>query len=61
MPRGLRRTISENDRLALDLFGYSIGGPALVRPPNDNFANAIALTTDAGSVNGNKRERHTRS
>src|SRR6185437_15852550 len=34
---GLRRTISENDILAIDLFGYSIGSPAPVRPPNDNF------------------------
>jgi hypothetical protein len=52
MPRGLHRTISENDMLALDLFGYSIGGPAIVRPPNDNFANAIALTTGSGTVSG---------
>ena len=50
--RGLRRTISENDMLALDLLGYAIGGPALLRPPNDNFQNAIALTTNAGSVTG---------
>ena len=49
---GLRRTISENDILALDLFGYAIGGPAPVRPPNDNFANAIALPTESGSTGG---------
>lgn len=52
MPRGLRRTISENDMLALDLFGYAIGGPPLGRPPNDNFANGIALTTATGSLTG---------
>jgi alpha-tubulin suppressor-like RCC1 family protein len=52
MPRGLRRTISENDMLAIDLFGYAIGGPALVHPPNDNFANAIALTTGNGTLTG---------
>ncbi|HEX6043240.1 MAG TPA: NF038122 family metalloprotease [Pyrinomonadaceae bacterium] len=52
LARGLRRTISENDILVLDLIGYSIGLPAPVRPPNDNFANAIALTGDTGSVNG---------
>ena len=52
MPDGLRRTISENDILALDLFGYSIGAPAPVRPVNDNFANAIALSADPGSISG---------
>jgi hypothetical protein len=50
--RGLHRTISENDMVALDLFGYSIAGLPLVRPPNDNFANAISLTTDSGSLTG---------
>ena len=50
--RGLRRTISENDMLALDLFGYTLGGPPIVRPPNDNFANPLALTTEAGTVTG---------
>src|SRR6185503_8791800 len=49
---GLRRTLSENDILALDLFGYAIGGPAPVRPPNDNFANAIVLATATGSLTG---------
>ena len=49
---GLRRTLSENDLTALDLFGYSIGGPPVVRPPNDNFANAISLPGGSGSVNG---------
>src|SRR5688572_23596217 len=52
LPRGLRRTISENDMLALDLFGYTLGGPPIVRPPNDNFANPIALTGDTGSLTG---------
>lgn len=52
LQRGLRRTISENDMLALNLFGYSIGGPAIVRPPNDNFANPIAMTSGAGSISG---------
>jgi alpha-tubulin suppressor-like RCC1 family protein len=52
LSRGLRRTISENDILALDLFGYSIGLPAPVRPPNDNFANAIAVTGESGFVTG---------
>ena len=50
LQRGLRRTISENDMLALDLFGYTIGGPPIVRPPNDNFANAIALNGDTGTL-----------
>lgn len=49
---GVRRVLSENDRKAIDLFGYSIGGPPLLRPPNDNFANAISLPTGSGSING---------
>jgi alpha-tubulin suppressor-like RCC1 family protein len=52
MPRSLRRTISENDMMALDLLGYTIGGPPIVRPPNDNFANSIALTTASGTITG---------
>lgn len=52
LSRGLRRTISENDVNALDTLGYSIGGPAPVRPPNDDFNNAIPLQTDSGSVTG---------
>src|ERR1044072_1369243 len=51
LSKGLRRTISENDIMAIDLFGYSIGGPAPVRPPNDNFVNAIALQTNTGTLN----------
>jgi len=50
--RGLRRTISENDISAIDLFGYSIGLPPPVRPPNDNFVNAITLQTSSGSLAG---------
>ena len=49
---GLRRQISENDMLALDLIGYTIGGPPLVRPPNDNFANPIDLATPSGTLTG---------
>jgi alpha-tubulin suppressor-like RCC1 family protein len=49
---GLRRTISENDIAAIDTFGYSIGLPAPIRPPNDNAANAIALTGISGSITG---------
>lgn len=49
---GLRRTITENDITAIDLFGYSIGAPAPVRPPNDNFVNAIVLQTNSGTLNG---------
>src|ERR1041385_7483680 len=49
---GVRRTLSENDFHAIDLFGYSLGGPPLVRPPNDNFVDAINLPGGAGSVNG---------
>jgi len=52
LARGVRKTISENDITALDLFGYSIGLPAPVRPPNDNFANAIALQTNSGTLTG---------
>src|SRR6185295_1114760 len=52
LARGVRKTISENDITALDLFGYSIGLPAPVRPPNDNFANAIALQTNSGTLSG---------
>lgn len=52
LARGLHRTISENDIVALDLFGYSMAGLPLVRPPNDNFANALALLTDSGSLTG---------
>jgi alpha-tubulin suppressor-like RCC1 family protein len=49
---GLRRTISENDIMALDRFGYTIGAPAPVRPANDNFVSAISLQTDSGTLNG---------
>jgi len=49
---GVRKTVSENDLRAIDLFGYSTGGPPVVRPPNDNFANAISLPTTSGAVNG---------
>ena len=52
LARGIRRTISENDINALDLFGYSISLPPPVRPPNDNFANATVLTTGSGSLTG---------
>jgi len=50
--RSIRRTISENDITAIDLFGYSIGAPAPVRPPNDNFANAIVLQNNSGTLTG---------
>jgi hypothetical protein len=50
--KGIRRTISENDILAIDLFGYSIGLPAPVRPPNDNFANLVALQNNSGTLTG---------
>ena len=49
---GLRRTISENDILAIDLFGYSIGAPVPVRPPNDNFVNGIVLQNNSGTLTG---------
>lgn len=49
---GLRRTISENDMMALDRFGYSISAPPPVRPPNDNFADAIVLQMNSGTLNG---------
>lgn len=49
---GIRRTISENDIMAIDLFGYSIGAPAPVRPPNDNFVNATVLQNNSGTLNG---------
>lgn len=52
LARGVRKTISENDVTALDLFGYSIALPAPVRPPNDNFTNAIALLTNSGTLTG---------
>ena len=47
-----RRTISENDIMAMDLFGYSIGAPAPVRPPNDNFVNANGSTEYSGTLTG---------
>jgi N-acetylneuraminic acid mutarotase len=50
--RGLRRTISENDIMAIDLFGYSIGAPAPVRPANDNFVNGIVLQNNSGTLTG---------
>jgi N-acetylneuraminic acid mutarotase len=49
---GIRRTISENDIMAIDLFGYSIGAPAPVRPPNDNFVNGIVLQNNSGTLTG---------
>jgi N-acetylneuraminic acid mutarotase len=50
--RALRRTISENDIMTIDLFGYSIGAPAPVRPSNDNFVNGIVLQNNSGSLTG---------
>lgn len=50
---GLRRTISENDIIAFDLFGYSISGSAPVRPPHNDFVNAVVLQTNSGTVTGN--------
>jgi alpha-tubulin suppressor-like RCC1 family protein len=49
---GLRRTITENDIAAFDTFGYSIGLPPPVRPPNDNAANPIRLEGASGSITG---------
>lgn len=49
---GLRRTISENDLNALDLFGYSNGAPPPVRPPNDNFINSVTLNDVSGATTG---------
>jgi hypothetical protein len=49
---GLRRTLSENDLKAIDLFGYRLGGPPVVRPPNDNFVDAISLGGSAGNIYG---------
>jgi uncharacterized repeat protein (TIGR01451 family) len=49
---GLRRTISENDIRAIDLLGYSIGAPPPLRPPNDNFVDALGLQTNSGSLTG---------
>jgi hypothetical protein len=48
---GIRRQITDNDRRALDFMGYSLGalppGPA-----NDNFADAVTLQGQSGSVTG---------
>src|SRR5215213_4150362 len=48
---GVRKQISENDLKTLDMFGYTLGGPPIVRPPNDNFGDAINLSGNSGSVN----------
>jgi hypothetical protein len=53
--RNLRRTISENDIRALDLFGYSVVfNPQ--RPANDNFASAAVLEGPSGTFNGTNRD-----
>ena len=49
---GLRRSITENDINALDLFGYSVEPPAPVRPTNDGFVNPIILQSNGGTFNG---------
>ena len=49
LARGRRRTITENDIRAIDLLGYSVVFNPL-RPANDNFANAVALSGVTGSV-----------
>jgi hypothetical protein len=49
---GIRRTISENDIIAIDLFGYSIGVTP-VRPSNDNFVNAIFMQSASGTLTTN--------
>ncbi len=49
---GQRKQISENDLRAIDMFGYTLGGPPIVRPLNDNFADAINIPGNSGSLNG---------
>jgi hypothetical protein len=41
---GERSTISENDLKAIDMFGYTLGGPPRVPPPNDNFVGSGTVT-----------------
>lgn len=48
--RGRREVMTANDENAIDSFGYTI--IATVGPPNDNFANAQAISGSSGTVNG---------
>jgi hypothetical protein len=60
IPNGCRRTITNNDILALGSFGYNLTNsnapppppPAPTPPANDDFANAQAISGCAGSVAG---------
>jgi|GEM_PF-576051 len=57
---GCRRTITNNDMLALGSFGYNLTNnnqpppppPTPTPPPNDNFANAQIISGCNGNVNG---------
>jgi hypothetical protein len=53
IPNGTRRLITDNDRKALNIFGYNsnITGPP-APPPNDNFASAQVINGCSGTVTG---------
>src|SRR5688572_25627008 len=60
IPSGCRRTINNNDLLAVSVFGYNLTNnnapppapPPALAPPNDNFASAQAITGCTGSTTG---------
>jgi hypothetical protein len=47
---GQRYTMTDNDRGAIDAFGFTIS--ATTAPPNNNFANAQVISGSPGTVNG---------
>ncbi|HEX8148655.1 MAG TPA: NF038122 family metalloprotease [Pyrinomonadaceae bacterium] len=57
---GVRRVMTDNDKLAFDTFGYRLDGtavtppapPPMPPPPNDDFANAVTLSGIFGAVRG---------
>jgi hypothetical protein len=46
---GQRYTMTDNDRGAIDNFGFTINAPPA--PPNNNFANAQVISGSSGTVN----------
>jgi hypothetical protein len=51
LPRGRREELTNNDRRAINFFGYQVGAPP-PPPANDNFAGAVELVGPSGTVTG---------
>jgi hypothetical protein len=52
IPGNLRRTITQNDVKAMNVFGYNSNIGNVAPPANNNFASAQTLTGCSGTVNG---------